>query len=125
MILLDTHTLLWSRFDDSKLSQKAKKKIETTEKVFVSIASLWEIAIKQSIGKLTIDKTITEIASDCVENDIQGLNITPLHLDYLKELPPIHGDPFDRLIIAQAICEKLTIVSKDEMIREYNVKTIW
>ena len=125
MILLDTHTLLWSCFDDSKLSQKAKKKIETTEKVFVSIASFWEVAIKQSIGKLTIDRTITEIASDCVENDIQVLNITPLHLDYLKILPPIHGDPFDRLILAQAICEKLTIVSKDEMIREYKVKTIW
>ena len=77
MILLDTHTLLWSRFDDSKLSQKAKKKIETTEKVFVSIASFWEVAIKQSIGKLTIDKTITEIASDCVENDIQVLSNPP------------------------------------------------
>jgi PIN domain nuclease of toxin-antitoxin system len=91
----------------------------------VSIASLWEIAIKSSIGKLEIKNSLEEIAEICLENKIELLAINPLHLDQIKNLPRIHGDPFDRLIISQALAENLIIVTKDSIIPKYDVKTVW
>ena len=100
MYLLDTHTLLWTLFNEESLSVNAKKVILDDNDIFVSIASLWEIAIKQSIGKLEINESIETIAQICMDEDFYLLSITPSHLDYLKMLPQIHGDPFDRLIIS-------------------------
>ena len=91
----------------------------------MSIASLWEIAIKQSIGKLELKNSIQEIADDCTKSDIDILAIAPRHLDAIRSLPDIHRDPFDRLIVAQAICEELTIITKDSRIAEYDVQTVW
>ncbi len=125
MYLLDTHTLLWALFDENSLSENAKKIILDDNDIFVSIASLWEIAIKQSIGKLQINESIETIARICDEEDFYMLSIMPVHLDYLKQLPRIHGDPFDRLIISQAVSEKLIIVTKDSKIPLYGIKTIW
>ena len=125
MILLDTHTLIWTLFDSGNLSENAKKALSSGKKAFVSVASLWEIAIKQSIGKIKLDITINEIAQKCDEYHITILPITAEHLDRIKDLPDIHKDPFDRLLIAQAATENMTLITKDTIIPQYKVETIW
>ena len=125
MILIDTHTLIWFMFDDSQLSEVALSKIKSEDKVYVSVASLWEIAIKQSLGKLKITNSIQDITDKCAEADILILPLEPKHLDYIKELPDIHRDPFDRLIISQAVTEEMTLITKDNTIPQYDVKTFW
>lgn len=125
MYLLDTHTLLWFLRDSPQLSKKALGIITTENKVYVSIASLWEIAIKKSIGKLEFEHSIEKIAELCHEKDILILQIQPKYFDKVIKLPNIHNDPFDRLIIAQAIIENLVIITKDTIIPKYSVKTIW
>ena len=125
MVIIDTHTLLWFMFDDSKLPEKALSRIKTDDRVYVSIASLWEIAIKQSLGKLEIKNSVQEIAKKCSEANIDIMPIVPKHLDCIKELPGIHNDPFDRLIIAQAITENMSLITKDSIIPKYNINTIW
>ena len=125
MYLLDTHTLLWFLRDSPQLSKKALEIITTENKVYVSIASLWEIAIKKSIGKLEFKHSIEKIAELCHEKDILILQIQPKYFDKIIKLPNIHNDPFDRLIISQAIIENLVIITKDTIIPKYSVKTIW
>ncbi len=125
MHLIDTHTLIWSLLASDNLSETAKETMTDGSKVYVSIASLWEIAIKQSINKLKIKNSIEEIAQMCVKAKINVLPIDAKHLDKIRELPAIHNDPFDRLIIAQAITEGMDIVTKDGIIPKYDVKTIW
>lgn len=93
--------------------------------IYVSIVSLWEIAIKSSIGKLEIKNSMEEIAGICLKYKIELLAINPSHLDQIANLPQIHDDPFDRLIISQAISEKLAIVTRDSIIPKYDVYTIW
>ena len=125
MYLLDTHVLIWSLFDTDKLSDKVEQITTENDNVFVSIVSLWEIAIKQTIGKLDIDCSILEIADQCRELDIDIIGIHPQHLGAIKSLPQYHNDPFDRLIIAQATVDGYTLITKDSIIPRYNIKTIW
>ena len=125
MILLDTHALIWFMFDDTQLLDPTLKRIKNEDKVYVSVASLWEMAIKQSLGKLNISNSITDIVAKCEEADISILPIEAKHMDYIKELPDIHQDPFDRLIISQAVTERMTLVTKDAIIPKYDVTTIW
>ena len=103
MYLLDTHALLWSMFREQMLSDTVKSIIETADHLYVSIASLWEIAIKQSLGKLEFKLSIVDIATECFRQDIQIHDIDPKHCEMIKTLPMIHNDPFDRIIIAQAM----------------------
>lgn len=86
---------------------------------------MWEIAIKQSIGKLEINESIESIAQICEKEGFYILSIKPSHLDYLKKLPQIHSDPFDRLIISQAATEELAIVTKDAKLPAYGIRTLW
>lgn len=95
------------------------------EKISVSIVSMWKIAIKSSIGKLEIKSSISKIAGTCEKEQLDILSIKPFHLDEISQLPPIHGDPFDRLIISQAITENMVIITKDRTIPQYNVKDLW
>lgn len=126
MYLLDTNALLYFLYDSEKLSKKASEIIyRNDEKISVSIASMWEIAIKSSIGKLEIKSSISRIAETCEKEQLEILSIKPFHLDEIRQLPPIHGDPFDRLIISQAITENLVIITKDGTIPQYNVKVLW
>ena len=125
MYLLDTHAMLWYLRDSPELSASAHSLIDKAEYVAVSIASFWEIAIKQSIGKMQFCMTIPELASLCLDRDIQVLPIQSVVLEQIKSLPKIHGDPFDRLIIAQAQIGKMTIITRDRMIPQYPVPTIW
>lgn len=125
MYIIDTHVLLWYLRNSGDLSELALNTINTTELIYTSVASLWEIAIKQSIGKLDLDFSITQIENLCNEKDIQILPIKSKHLDKLKNLPKYHGDPFDRLIISQALAENLTIITRDSTIPNYPVRTLW
>ena len=86
---------------------------------------MWEIAIKASIGKLEIKSSISKIADTCEKEQLDILSIRPFHLDEISKLPKIHSDPFDRVIISQAIAEDLMIITKDETIPQYNVKVLW
>ena len=123
MYLLDTNALLYFLYDSEKLSPKASEVIYgSAEKISVSIVSMWEIAIKSSIGKLEIKSSISRIVETCEKEQLGILPIKPFHLD---EIGQIHGDPFDRLIISQAIAENLVIITKDGIIPQYNVRVLW
>ncbi len=124
--ILDTNALIFYLYNPEQLSKAAVDIVYNEDnKIYVSIVSLWEIAIKTSIGKLEIKNSIEEIAGICLKYKIELLAINPQHLDWIANLPQIHGDPFDRLIISQALAENLTIVTKDSIIPKYEVNTIW
>ena len=125
MYLLDTNALLFFLYDSGKLSKRASDINHNDKKISVSIVSMWEIAIKSSIGKLEIKSSISKIAETCEKEQFDILPIKPFHLDEIGRLPAIHGDPFDRLIISQAISENLIIITKDGTIPMYNVKVLW
>ena len=126
-LLLDTHTFLWFIGGNLNLSDTAKNTIENaTNQRFISIATLWEISIKVSIGKLKLGLAFTELAErEVYGNAIEILEISSEHLDELVKLPFHHKDPFDRLIIAQSLVEKMTLVSKDAAFPSYPVKLLW
>ena len=126
-ILLDTHAFLYFTSGGEELSSVARAAIEnSTHQRFLSIASLWEIAIKVSIQKLEVGMTMSELVTREVRgNSIEVLHIEPQHLDYLSSLPFHHKDPFDRLIIAQSFSEDIPLITKDSAFGAYGVKTIW
>lgn len=120
--LLDTHVFLWWLADNSKLSSKARTIIENENNlIFVSIASIWEIIIKKSLGKL---KTPDNLEKIIPENDFKELFITLKHVLALQQLPNYHHDPFDRMLLAQAKSESLTIITADEKLTTYDVHYI-
>ena len=123
--LLDTHVLIYSLCSPSRLSQDARRIVSTDPNVSVSIVSFWEIAIKQGLGKLNINSTIPQIERICLMRNIKILPILPVEIEDIKALPLIHKDPFDRLIIAQARCKNLCLVTSDQLIPKYEVKTLW
>ena len=126
MILLDTHAFLWFESNSPMLPQAVMDEIQTDDQVFISIASFWEIAIKNSMGKLELRMEIDELMDHCAVSGFTILPIDKAHLRRLKRIPWIHRDPFDRLLICQAQAEGLTLVTKDENIRKYDgVKTLW
>ena len=122
--LLDTHTILWYAQGSSELSQKAKTIIETKE-CFYSMASLWEIAIKQKLGKLDDTVSISELEDFCKDAGFVQLPTISKFIENTKTLDFIHRDPFDRLLISCAQCENLTIITCDGTISKYAVKTVW
>lgn len=126
-ILLDTHTFLWFVNDDSLLSEPAKRLIEDdASQPFLSAASLWEIAIKMSLGKLTLKQPYEIfIPEQLALNGIGILNIAITHTAAIAALPFHHRDPFDRLLIAQAKTENMPVVSADAAFDAYGIKRIW
>ena len=121
-LLLDTHALLWWLGADPTLSEAAKAAIASpANTVFVSAAVVWEIRIKQAIGKLEVPASFQQVLAD---QPFEGLPVTLDHAHALADLPMIHRDPFDRLLVAQAQLERLTIVTRDAFISEYGVPTI-
>jgi len=126
-LLLDTHAFLWFIAGDNRLSQTARSLIENPEnQVFLSQVSLWEIAIKISLGKLTLLQPFERLIADQLrENQIQLLDIRLQHAAGVISLPFHHRDPFDRMLIAQAQAEHLTLVSEDSAITQYDVLRAW
>ena len=126
-VLLDTHAFLWFIMGSANLSVNARALIEDpANERLLSVASLWEIAIKTSFGKLTLSAPFDElIPAQLKLNGIDLLNIKVDHLSTLTTLPFHHRDPFDRLIIAQAIVEKLPVISLDGTFDAYGVTRHW
>ncbi len=126
-VLLDTHALLYFIRGDPALSSYARQVIESRDNECVlSVASLWEMAIKCSLGKLTLAMPFTELVSDhVVGNDMVLLHVAPEHLDLITKLPFHHKDPFDRLIIAQGLVEDIPILSNDKTFDRYGIKRLW
>ena len=126
-LLLDTHTFLWWVGDAPELSAKARQAIaRSRNECFVSLASLWELAIKSSLGKLKISGSVERfIPEQLAANRFRELGIEVRHVARVARLPFHHRDPFDRLLAAQALEEGLTIVSADPRFRRYGVRRIW
>ncbi|MBU4225532.1 MAG: type II toxin-antitoxin system VapC family toxin [Chloroflexi bacterium] len=126
-ILLDTHAFLWFVDDDPRLSQPAQALIEAEEsQPFLSAASLWEIAIKISLGKLILKQPYdTFIPHQLALNGIGILNITVEHAAAIAILPFHHRDPFDRMLAVQAKIEKMILVSADPIFDAYEIKLVW
>ena len=123
--LLDTHTFLWFVMGNSRITAKLRAQIEDNEN-FVSVVSIWEIAIKYGIGKLNLEVTFDDfIDRQITPNGIQLLDIKLEHLKVVSALPLHHRDPFDRLLIAQAIVEDILLISADRVFALYPVRVMW
>ena len=124
--LLDTHAFLWFVAGDTQLPNSVKEIIEDYNKpCYISIASFWEIAIKLQIGKLISGLSLIELFRFADRNQIEIIPINEKHLIAQMKLKFEHKDPFDRIIIAQSIAEKLILISKDDSIKKYKVKMLW
>lgn len=124
--LLDTHTIIWFVNGDERLPARARQAIETGGVInYVSIASLWEMAIKPSLHRLEIKVPFKEILPHFTGNGFQLLNISFEDTLTVSKLPFHHRDPFDRVIIAQSITNSLTILGKDGFFQQYGVPVLW
>ncbi|HEV2735398.1 MAG TPA: type II toxin-antitoxin system VapC family toxin [Longimicrobiaceae bacterium] len=125
--LLDTHSFLWFISGSERLSRPARTLIEAPENpMLVSMASLWEIAIKHGLGKLSLERPFVDLIPEQLERQrIDVLGIELPHLAELIRLPLHHRDPFDRLLAAQARAEDLPIISVDDTLDAYGVRRIW
>lgn len=126
-LLLDTHAFLWWINNDPAFAPKAKRAIASTKnECYVSAASCWEIAIKASLGKLQLSKSVEPFMTEqLAENGFTLLPIELRHAARVEHMPFHHRDPFDRLLIAQAIAENLVIVSADRIFLKYGVEILW
>lgn len=130
-ILLDTHTFIWFIEGSNELSATARKKIDDSKNTsFISMASLWEMSVKFNLGKLKVkDNPFNSLIDDIKDNGFEILNINFLHLVENVNLVSYHRDPFDRLIIAQAVVENMNVIGKDLIFDSYlvgkKVKRIW
>jgi PIN domain nuclease of toxin-antitoxin system len=122
MYLIDTHIMLWAAFEPHKLSTKILNILRSDDvTVFVSLASLWELRIKRNLGKLSF---YDDLHMQIEDIGYQSLNITSEHILALDDIPMIHKDPFDRMLIAQAIYEKLTLITDDKNILKYDISIV-
>lgn len=121
MLLLDTHVVLWWLTDDPTLSEELKVMIDEEVDVFLSAAVIWEVAIKQALGKIAGPTDMPERIRD---SELEQLPITGDHAIAAARLPLIHRDPFDRILVAQARVQELTLVTRDEHIHKYDVEIL-
>ncbi|MCL2873447.1 MAG: type II toxin-antitoxin system VapC family toxin [Defluviitaleaceae bacterium] len=125
-IILDTHVAIWFFEGDKRLSKSAIDAIcDLDNMIYVSIASVWEVSIKLSTGKLKFDGGIENFIETIYKNEFELLGISPRHTKTIAELPFIHRDPFDRMLVAQAIAEDMAILTVDENIARYEIKSMW
>ena len=125
-LLLDTHTFLWWDSEPEKLSQHALELCQNPENMLIlSVASIWEMQIKIQLGKLKIKMPLSELIRQQQENGIGILPVEASHIFAVENLPNHHKDPFDRLLVAQAIVEDAVLVSADPLITQYPVRVDW
>jgi PIN domain nuclease of toxin-antitoxin system len=122
MLLLDTHVFLWWRANPARLNPVARNAISTASIVFVSAASAWEAAIKIALGRLTLPEPFTHGVD---HSGFRRLTVSFEHAEAAGALPRHHGDPFDRMLVAQAQLEGCTLVTHDQMLAPYDVSTLW
>lgn len=126
-LLLDTHTLLWFGLNDTRLSDRARSLIcDSTNQPLVSPASYWEIAIKISLGKYRLSQDLASFVKEQIAaNRLDILAIAPEHAAVVATLPFHHRDPFDRMLIAQAIHERIPLISSDAILDKYPITRLW
>lgn len=126
-ILLDTCTFLWLTTDAPELTEKAKILFQDTRNlVYLSSVSIWEIIVKNKLGKLPLPENPEKfIREQCKRHLIESLPLDNNAVFYLKNLPDHHRDPFDRMLICQAMSHDLTLLTSDKMIMQYPVATVW
>ena len=126
-LLLDAHALLWFLNDDRQLAPTAKALIEDpTNRKLVSVATCWEISIKVGLKKLDLgEPAMTFLPRELATNKFELLGIDLAHATFVETLPPHHRDPFDRLLVAQALIEKLPVVRVDAVLDQYGVARLW
>jgi len=122
MLLLDTHVFLWWRVNDPQLNAGAREAIATASIVFVSAASAWEAAMKIALGRLTLPEPFSRGVD---HSGFRRLAISFEHSEAAAALPRHHADPFDRMLVAQAQLEGCTLVTHDQVLRSYDVATLW
>ncbi|MBC6432321.1 type II toxin-antitoxin system VapC family toxin [Nostoc sp. HG1] len=121
-VLLDTHIFIWWDSEPDKLSPNILSLLQRTDtKLYVSVVSLWEIQIKSQLGKLTLSQSLEDIYDSQNKNGISFLSVIPAHVLNLNTLPLHHKDPFDRMLISQALVEGLTLISIDQIFKLYEV----
>ncbi|QCP54769.1 type II toxin-antitoxin system VapC family toxin [Trinickia violacea] len=116
-LLLDTHVFLWAVTDDRKLTKAARKLILDADEVFISSASLWEASIKAGLGKLEVDVNL--LVSEIAASGFSELPVRAVHAAMVRDLPDIHRDPFDRILVAQALSEPLRLITSDGHLSKY------
>ncbi len=121
-LLLDTHVVLWWQRDDRRLGREARRAIAEADLVWVSAVSGWEVAIKSALGRLRLEEPFRVLLA---ADDFTELPITLVHADRLQQLPAHHADPFDRMLVAQALTERATLVSHDRAFEPYGARMIW
>lgn len=126
-ILLDTHAFLWLVSDHSRLSDKAKAVfLDNSNEVYLSAVSGFEIAVKHGLGKLKLSESPTDFIRRRIQNNnLIELPISMEHATNLQNLPLIHRDPFDRLLISQSMVESIPLLSADQQMRAYSIDCIW
>ena len=125
-ILLDTHSVLWFLIGSDKMPEAAKEIIyDTKNTIYVSIATIWEVAIKISIEKLSFDGGINGFIDAIDDNGFLLLGISSEHTKAVTSLPFIHRDPFDRMLVAQAMVEDMVLMTTDANNLKYEIKSIW
>jgi len=126
-ILLDTCTFLWAHLESNRLSTVAKQVFRNKEHtLYLSAISVWEIMVKHKLGSLQFDESPQDFITRCQEiNQIASLDLQPADVFYLDTLPSLHRDPFDRMLICQALNKGLIIMTPDSHIRTYPIRTIW
>lgn len=126
-LLLDTECWLWSVREPDRLNQRAQELIDdSATELYLSVASIWEITIKNQIGKLPLPKAPEDYIPELLQlQRTKTLVIKPSHIYHLPRLPLLHRDPFDRLLIGQALTEDLTLLTGDKLIRQYKPPMIW
>lgn len=126
-ILLDTHAFLWWVTDDEQLSRRARRLLgDGKNEVFFSAASAWEISIKSSLGRVALpDDAERYVPKQLEQNAFEALPVRLQHALRVGALPDIHRDPFDRLLVAQALIEDLTLLSRDRHLASYSVRVVW
>ncbi|MDD5265201.1 MAG: type II toxin-antitoxin system VapC family toxin [Candidatus Bipolaricaulis sp.] len=126
-VLLDTHTLLWWIAEDARLSPRARDVMADGRNVLlVSAASGWEIAIKVGLGRIELPRPIAAFLSEQLrQNQMDVLPVQMSHALRVQELPPLHRDPFDRMLVAQSQLERLPILTADPSIARYDAEVVW
>ena len=125
--LIDTHTFLWIIEDNKNLTDKVRTiYIDNSNEIYLSVASIWEMAVKISLNKLSIRGQLVKfIDRHAIENNIRLLSIQPHHIFSIEKLPFHHRDPFDRLLLSQCLQEKMYLLSKDKEFDKYGINRIW
>jgi len=124
--LLDTHTAIWYFTSDERLSNTARRIIiDSSNPIYLSMASIWELSIKIGLGKMQFKGKTAGFVRSAEEDNFTILPIKTSHIFALENLPMIHRDPFDRLITAAAIAEEMILITTDENIAKYEVSKIW